>query len=114
MGLHSELSKLIGMTLVNVVQEKKAKTAAELRQKFITENLLLRFHNVSRIFEISSLSILVAKMKALETQFRLPVYNEMDYQLKRQTEIALGEVYKEIMQHSTTIKNYTKNGQPIS
>jgi len=44
-------------------------------------------------------------MKALETQFRLPVYNEMDYQLKRQTEIALGEVYKEIMRQATQKEN---------
>lgn len=37
-------------------------------------------------------------MLALEAQFSKPVYNDEDYRLKRQTEVALGEVYKEIMQ----------------
>ena len=47
--------------------------------------------------DISPLMILTAQMKALEAQFILPVYNPYDYQLRRQTEIALGEVYAEIM-----------------
>jgi len=37
-------------------------------------------------------------MRALEAQFSKPVYNDDDYRLKRQTEVALGEVYREIMQ----------------
>jgi hypothetical protein len=55
---------------------------------------------VSTPFDASPGKILEAKMVALETQFSKPVYNEADYQLKRQTEIALGEVYKEIMQRT--------------
>jgi len=47
--------------------------------------------------DISPLNILAAKMKALEAQFILPIYNPSDYILRRQTEIALGEVYAEIM-----------------
>ncbi len=44
-------------------------------------------------------------MKALEAQFKLPVYNEDDWKLKRQTEVALGEVYREIMDQHKRINN---------
>ena len=47
--------------------------------------------------DISQRSILIAKMKALEAQFVLPLYNEMSVELRRQTEIALGDVYLELM-----------------
>ncbi len=53
---------------------------------------------MGRHFDASPQKILEAKMRALETQFMQPVFSEIDYRLKRQTEIALGEVYKEIMQ----------------
>jgi len=47
------------------------------------------------------MAILEAKMKALEAQFKQPLYNPAAYALKRQTEIALGEVYREIMKNRT-------------
>lgn len=53
-------------------------------------------------FQISPLSILEAKMKALEAQFVLPLYNPAAYRLKRQTEIALGDIYLEIMGKEVT------------
>jgi len=53
---------------------------------------------VSRQVDASPQKILEVKMRALEAQFVLPVFNEQDYQFKRQTEIALGEVYTEIME----------------
>ena len=42
-------------------------------------------------------SILIAKMKALEAQFVSPLYNEKAVVLRKQTEIALGDVYLELM-----------------
>jgi len=56
---------------------------------------------MSCTFDISPMAILEAKMKALEAQFILPLYNPAAYALKRQTEIALGEVYREIMKNQT-------------
>lgn len=47
--------------------------------------------------DISPRSILIAKMKALEAQFVLPLFNEKAVELRRQTEIALGDVYLELM-----------------
>lgn len=47
--------------------------------------------------EISPQCILIAKMRALEAQFVLPLYNEKAVALKKQTEIALGDVYLELM-----------------
>ncbi len=56
---------------------------------------------MSCTFDISPQAILEAKMKALEAQFILPLYNPAAYALKRQTEIALGEIYREIMKNKT-------------
>jgi len=56
---------------------------------------------MSCTFDISPMAILEAKMKALEAQFKQPLYNPAAYALKRQTEIALGEVYREIMKNRT-------------
>ena len=56
---------------------------------------------MSCTFDISPQAILEAKMKALESQFILPLYNPAAYALKRQTEIALGEIYREIMKNKT-------------
>lgn len=47
--------------------------------------------------DISPRSILIAKMKALEAQFMQPLYNEKAVELRKQTEIALGDVYLELM-----------------
>lgn len=55
---------------------------------------------MGRHFDASPRKILEVKMRALEAQFARPVFSETDYHLKRQTEIALGEVYKEIMRQA--------------
>ena len=47
--------------------------------------------------DMSPRSILIAKMKALEAQFMQPLYNEKAVELRKQTEIALGDVYLELM-----------------
>ena len=51
--------------------------------------------------------ILVAKMKALEAQFVLPLFNEKAVELRRQTEIALGDVYLELMEKEVTKLDYS-------
>ena len=57
--------------------------------------------------DISPRCILVAKMKALEAQFVLPLFNEKAVELRRQTEIALGDVYLELMEKEVTKLDYS-------
>ena len=57
--------------------------------------------------DISPRCILVAKMKALEAQFVLPLFNEKAVELRRQTEIALGDVYLELMGKEVTKLDYS-------
>lgn len=64
---------------------------------------------MSRNYEISPLTILAIKMRALEAQFKLPVYNDEDWKLQRQTEIVLGEIYREIMNTSEAKEISKKN-----
>ena len=55
-------------------------------------------------FELTEKNLLIVKMTALERQFSLPVYNPQDYVRKKLTQIALGEVYREIMKLATKEK----------
>lgn len=48
-------------------------------------------------FIISTESVLIAEMKALEAQFQLPLFNPEARALRQSTEVALGEVYRELM-----------------
>ena len=56
--------------------------------------------------DISPSAVLEAKMRALETQFKLPLFNPGAVELRRQTEVALGDVYLEIMGKEATKLDY--------
>ena len=64
---------------------------------------------MSSLIDISPRCILIAKMRALEAQFTLPLFNEKAVELRRQTEIALGDVYLELMGKEVTKLDYSTN-----